>query len=639
MTRQAIVLAGGMGTRLRARLDGRPKPLVDIDGVPLLGRQIAALRANDFSEILVLVNHAADQIAAYCAEPAFAGLRLALIDDGEPRGTAGAVLHAFDQLASRFLVVYGDTLFDLDLDRLWRAHEQAQADATLFLHPNDHPGDSDLTETDKNGRVTAFHSPPHDAAANLPNLVNAGLYVMELEAIAFWRARPTPTDIARDMFPAMLRRGAKLQGYVSFEYIKDIGTPARLDRAVLQLRAGVVERARRDRPQKAVFLGCDGTITEWRRHLARGDELAVIDGAADAVKQLNEAEYRVVIGTGRPILAGEKTGPAELRRIHGELPSLLGRHGAFVDALYIPRRQPGESWAGEGRGCEVSSECREPGNGLIEDARRDLNIDLGRSWLIGDSTTDILLAARAGLRAILVETGKAGRDGRYAVLPDFVARDLAAAARFITRISEPLAEISRAVVERVAAGDLVLVGGLARQGKSTLTGVLCHELIRAGLDARVLPLDGFLRNLEHRQPGVLGRYDLDLVQATLAPWLRGEGAVDIEAPIYDRRTRRRAAERTTLHLTPDSVLIVDGVPALLIEAPTPRRIVRVFVDGDGAARERRVLDDLVARGMSLEQARSTNAERAEDETPIVAASVARADIVLSLDAILASSAA
>jgi histidinol-phosphate phosphatase family protein len=636
MTRQAIVLAGGMGTRLRARLDGRPKPLVDIDGVPLLGRQIAALRAYDFSEILVLVNHAADQIEAYCADPAFAGLRLTLIDDGEPRGTAGAVLHALDHLSARFLVIYGDTLFDIDLDHLWRAHEQAEADATLFLHPNDHPGDSDLTETDEDGRVTAFHSPPHDAAANLPNLVNAGLYVMERDAVAFWRDRPMPTDIARDMFPAMLRRGAKLRGYVSFEYIKDIGTPARLDRAVAQLRAGVVERARRDRPQKAVFLDCDGTITEWRRHLARGDELALIDGAADAVKQLNEAEYRVVIGIGRLILAGEKTGPGELRRIHGELPSLLGRHGAFVDALYMPRHQPGESWAGEGRAREVSSECRAPGNRPIEDARRVLNIDLGRSWLIGDSTTDILLAARAGLRSILVETGKAGRDGRYAVLPDFVARDLAAAARFITRLSEPLAEISRAVVERVAPGDLVLVGGLARQGKSTLTGVLCHELIRAGLDARVLPLDGFLRNLEDRQPGVLGRYDLDRVQATLASWLRCEGAVDIEAPIYDRLTRRRASPGTTVHLTPQSVLIVDGVPALLIEPATRRRIVRVFVEGDDAARERRVVEDLIARGMSPEQARSTKAERAEDETPIVAASIARADTVLSLDAILAA---
>jgi HAD superfamily hydrolase (TIGR01662 family) len=349
MTRQAIILAGGKGTRLRLRLDGRPKPLVDIDGVPLLGRQIAALRAGGFSEILVLVNHAADQIESYCASAAFAGLSLTLVDDGEPRGTAGALLHAYDQLSSRFLVVYGDTLFDIDLDRFWRAHEAARADASLFLHPNDHPGDSDLTETDGRGMVTAFHSPPHPAGRNLPNLVNAGLYVVEREAVAFWRERHTPTDIARDLFPAMLRRGAQLWGYVSFEYIKDIGTPARLDRALAQLRAGVVERARRDRPQKAVFLDCEGTITECREHFAPADQLVLIDGVADAVKQLNQAEYRVVVAAEQPGAARGETDLAEMRRIHSKLQSLFGQQGAFVDAIYMCPHHPDKVFAGEVR--------------------------------------------------------------------------------------------------------------------------------------------------------------------------------------------------------------------------------------------------------------------------------------------------
>jgi histidinol-phosphate phosphatase family protein len=639
MTRQAIILAGGKGTRLRARLGSLPKPLVDVDGVPLLGRQITALRASGFSEILLLVNHGADQIESYCAEPRFSGLSLTLSDDGEPRGTAGALLHAFEQLSSRFLVVYGDTLFDIDLNRFWRAHEAAQADATLFLHPNDHPGDSDLTETDEHGGVTAFHSPPHDPSRDLQNLVNAGLYVVEREAVAFWREQPTPTDIARDMFPAMLGRGARLRGYVSFEYIKDIGTPARLDRAVRHLRAGVVERARRDRPQRAVFLDRDGTINQWRGHLARADQLVLIDGAADAVRQLNEGEYRVVIATNQPVVARGETDLAEMRRIHGRLQGLLGQQGAFVDAIYVCPHHPDKGFAGEVRELKIQCECHKPGIGLIEDARRDLNVDLCRSWLVGDSTSDILTARRAGLRSILVETGEAGRDGKYAVMPDFILRDLAAAARFITRVYEPLVETSSQIAKHVAAGSLVLIGGLARQGKSTLTAVLRYELVRAGLDARVLALDGYLRNQEDRGPGVLGRYDLASMYAALTPWLGHEGTIDIDVPIYDRLTRRRAPQGTMLHLTPDSVLIIDGVPALLIEPTTQRRIVRVFVDGDAAVRERRVLDDLVARGMSPEQAQSTTAERAQDETPVVSASAARADIVVSLDAILASLAA
>jgi histidinol-phosphate phosphatase family protein len=633
MIRQAVILAGGKGTRLRERLGGRPKPLVDIDGVPLLGRQISALRASGFSDIIILVNYLADQIASYCAGPAFAGLALSLLDDGDARGTAGALLNAFDYLSQRFLVIYGDTLFDIDLDRLWRAHEAAKADATLFLHPNDHPSDSDLTEIDEHGRITEFHRPPHEVGHNLPNLVNAGLYVIDREKIAFWCEQPGPTDIARDLFPAMLGRGSRLQGYCSFEYIKDIGTPDRLDRAVAQLRAGAVERARRDRPQKAVFLDRDGTINELRGHLARADQLVLIEGTADAIKQLNAAEYRAVIATNQPVVARGETDLAEMRRIHGKLQSLLGQHGAFVDAIYLCPHHPDTGYPGEVAALKIPCECRKPGIGLIEDARRDLNIDVDRSWLVGDTTRDILTAQRAGLRSILVETGEAGRDGRYAVTPDFIMRDLAAAARFITRVHEPLAEVGSQIAQQVAEGNLVLVGGLARQGKSMLAAVLHHALIRNGLDARVLALDGFLRNLHDRKPGVLGRYDLASVLAALAPWLCRERAIDIEVPIYDRITRRRAGHRGNLHLMADSVLIIEGVPALLIECAANRRIVRVFVTGDNELRERRVVDDLIVRGMSAEQAQSTCAARADDETPIVAASCALADIVVSLDAI------
>ena len=99
--RQAVILAGGKGTRLRERLGGRPKPLVDVAGTPLLGRQIEALRAGGMTQILLLVNHEAEQIRQFCETIATGGLEIALHDDGDPRGTAGALLNAYDKLADR----------------------------------------------------------------------------------------------------------------------------------------------------------------------------------------------------------------------------------------------------------------------------------------------------------------------------------------------------------------------------------------------------------------------------------------------------------------------------------------------------------------------------------------------------------
>lgn len=431
--RQAVILAGGKGVRLRGRLGSLPKALVDIDGVPLLGRQLEALRSSGIPDIVILVNHAAEYIESFCANPAFTDLRIKLLNDGEIRGTAGALAAALPHLEKRFLVVYGDTLFDIDLDRFWCSHVTARADVTLFLHPNDHPFDSDLVELDEDSRIVALHSPPHEKEAFLPNLVSAAMYMMEREAIAPWQGETTPTDIARNLFPAMLRRGANMRGYLSFEYIKDIGTPERLDKAITDLRAGLVGRARRDQPQRAVFFDRDGTMNEMRGHLATADNFDLIPGVAEAIKVLNEAEYRVIVVTNQPVIARGEATFAEVRRIHAKMQTLLGRCGAFVDAIYVCPHHPDKGFAGEVAALKVLCDCRKPGTALIERARHEFNIDLSESWLVGDSTSDILAARNAGLKSILVETGAGGADGKYPVRPDFVSRDLPSAVGFITK--------------------------------------------------------------------------------------------------------------------------------------------------------------------------------------------------------------
>jgi NDP-sugar pyrophosphorylase family protein len=203
---QAVILAGGKGTRLAERLNGRPKPLVDVCGLPLLERQINALARYGVDDLVVLVNHAADQVQAFFSERQFS-CSVRLIDDGEPRGTAGALLACLDDLADRFVVVYGDTLFDIDVGCMLAAHEASCSNVTLFLHPNDHPADSDLVELDESGRIVAFHGYPHPENAELRNLVNAAFYVIEKKALLPWRNFPVPCDFGKNLFPAMLAAG------------------------------------------------------------------------------------------------------------------------------------------------------------------------------------------------------------------------------------------------------------------------------------------------------------------------------------------------------------------------------------------------------------------------------------------------
>ena len=457
---QAVILAGGKGTRLASRLNGQPKPLVDVDGVPLLERQLVQLVDKGVDEALVLVNHAADRIASFLGRREF-GCRTLLIDDGVPRGTSGAVLACLDRLAERFLVVYGDTLFDIDVQAFVAAHTASGAEATLLLHPNDHPADSDLVELGEGGRILAFHGYPHPAKVWLPNLVNAAFYCIERRLIERWRDFPSPSDFAKDLFPAVVRAGGVLHGYRSLEYIKDLGTPKRLGQAEQHLRRGVVKRSRLSEPQRVVFLDRDGTINVLRDDVRRAEDLELIPGAGEAVRRLNEGERRVVVITNQPVLARGECSFEEMRRIHAKLDTELGRSGGYIDALYYCPHHPQAGFPGEVAELKIICDCRKPMTGLLERAVADLNIDRARAFFVGDSTGDILAAQRAGVMSVLVETGEGGRDGRNAVWPDFTVRDLAAAVDLILERHPAILAQLGDLPDNIGPGDLVLVGELA----------------------------------------------------------------------------------------------------------------------------------------------------------------------------------
>lgn len=635
---QAVILAGGKGTRLAERLNGRPKPLVDVDGVPLLQRQIEFLRARGVDDFVVLVNHAADQIERFLEQNDHFGCKVTTLDDGEPRGSAGAVLQRLEQLQSRFLVVYGDTLFSIDIDRMVAAHEASGADATLFLHPNDHPHDSDLVELDDDDRILAFHPYPHPPGALLANQVNAAFYVLERQALAPWRDLPGLIDFGKDLFPRMLDAGVSLNGYRSFEYIKDLGTPKRLDKVERHLREGVVERANLSAGQACVFVDRDGTLNVQRDYVRTPDQLELIDGAAGAVRRLNDLEYRVAVVTNQPVIARGELDADGLRRIHAKLETELGAAGAYVDRIYYCPHHPDSGFAGERRDLKIACDCRKPMPGLLAMAARDLNADLPRAWMIGDSTADLLAAERFGVRSILVGTGEGGRDGKHLATPDFAAPDFPAAVTFLAETYPRLAARAAPLVAEARAGDLILIGGLARTGKSSFASALAHELRGAGLSAASLSFDRWILPQDQRGEGVEQRFDLAGAARTLEPWLAG-GALDAAAPFYDRHRRRMIADGPRLSVPADGVLVLEGVPALLASLPTRRRVVRVFVQADEAARADRVKADLRARDATLggAGADAVYEGRCRDESPLVLASADRADLRLTLDADFAAS--
>lgn len=433
---QLVILAGGGGTRLKSVSGDLPKPLVRVLGVPLLGRQIyQAAQSDCVDEVLVLTGHGADQIQGYVDHTEF-GIPVRCIAEHVARGTAGAVYDAMAELKQQFFCMYADTVNDVDLSRMLRFHETRNADATLFLHPNDHPADSDLVEIDDDRNITCFHPYPHPKELELPNLVNAALYVIRRDSLLGLHDLPPKPDFGKHIFAAMLCGGRRLAGYLSPEYIKDAGTPKRLARVAADIQSGlVVARSLRHRAA-AVFLDRDGTLNELAGHINDPENLKLIPGAAAAVARLNQSPFRTVVVTNQPVVARGDASFAMLRRIHASLDAKLGAHGAFVDALYFCPHHTDAGFAGEVRELKIDCGCRKPKTGLVEQAACDLNLGLEKSWMIGDTSSDIEMARRAGMRSVLVRTGEGGRDGRYDVKADLIATDLAAAVDMILAQSQ-----------------------------------------------------------------------------------------------------------------------------------------------------------------------------------------------------------
>jgi histidinol-phosphate phosphatase family protein len=436
MSRQLVILAGGAGTRLRARLGDLPKPMIPIAGKPLLEHLVELARKHGFTDLIFFAHYRADLIKKHFGDGEKFGVRIRHVLEQEPLGTAGAVLAGLGQLANRFVVMYGDTLVNVDLDRLWAAHENSGALATLLLHPNDHPLDSDLVEVDAQSRVVAFHNRPHPANVWRQNLVNAGLYVLEKSALESFRPanpdvqRPA-LDFGKDLFPTMLLRGAPLLGYNSPEFIKDIGTPERYDRIAAQFAAGIVQRSSLAAPQRAVFLDRDGTLIYDRDCLRTAEGLELLPGVAQAVQRLNVAGWRTVVVTNQPVVAKGWCSEAELQNIHNKLETLLGREHAFLDRIYFCPHHPEKGFPGERPELKMDCDCRKPKTGMVRKAAEELNIDLRQSWLIGDTTTDVQTARNAGLKSVLLRTGYGGADAKHSAQPDFCADNLLDAVNLI----------------------------------------------------------------------------------------------------------------------------------------------------------------------------------------------------------------
>ena len=475
---QLVVLAGGMGTRLSSRTAGVPKALVPVDGVPVIDRQIDLAASYGVRDVLLLLGHRSDDVRRWASNRSRDGVSVEWLIESEPRGTGGALLDARKKLAERFLLFFVDQVMDMDLGRLLGHHDERGNAVTVVVHPNDHPYDSDLIQVDAEGRVVAVLRPPHDPGSHHRNIVNAATYVIDRSALNWFPEHPGKCDLARDLLPQMIDRGTIVGAYASREYLKDMGTPDRLERVEADVRSGAVGRRHLRNRLPAILLDRDGTINHEVGRISNPSDLQLIPGVAAAVGRANRAAHLVAVVTNQPVVARGDCTEGELERIHGCMEGLLAESKAYLDGIYVCPHHPDRGFEGERVELKGPCGCRKPTTGLVIRADRDLMFDPARTWLVGDSSTDVACAMASGLIPGLVATGHSGADRRHPLGAAVRFVDAAHAIEFILDSFPALWRRCQTVAAGFESSRNILVRGPRGSGVSTLARLLAHAVGR-----------------------------------------------------------------------------------------------------------------------------------------------------------------
>ena len=384
MLRQAVILVGGLGTRLGERTKTTPKPMLPVGGRPFLDTLIDEIARYDaFDEILLLAGHKADSSLARYDGTVRGRARLGVSLEPQPLGTAGALVHAAGRLQQRFLLLNGDSFFDFNILDL-----AARADKSLvhMALRADVVGDRFGRVVLDGGQVRAFIAPGQGATGP----VNAGIYVVDRSILS--RAGQLPASLELDVFPALAAAGA-MTGTSYHGYFIDIGIPEDFARADVEL----TERLRRP----AVFFDRDGVLNHDSGYTFEAGKLQWIEGAREAVKAVNDAGWFAFVVTNQSGVARGFYEESHVHALHRWMADEMAAIGAHIDAFeYCPDHPDGTV-----ERYRRVSDRRKPGPGMITDLLRRFPVKADKSILIGDKPSDLEAARAAGLQGRLFSGG------------------------------------------------------------------------------------------------------------------------------------------------------------------------------------------------------------------------------------------
>jgi histidinol-phosphate phosphatase family protein len=388
---QAVILAGGRGTRLRPITDTIPKPMVEFHGKPFLGYIVDMLREQGFASVLMLLGYLPDVIVDHFGDGREYGIEIEY-DVTEPDDlTAHRVLHSADRIEDTFLLIYCDNYWPMRMDEMWRSYEQSAAPAQITVYANEDGYSRDSVLVGEDGFVRVF-----DRSRTTPGLKGIEISYAILDR-GIVLPLLDPQQLFEDAVYPELTRRHELHTFWSEHRYYSVGGHERLP-----LTKEFLAR----RP--AVILDRDGVLNERpprAEYVLRADDVRWLRGALESLRLFADAGWRVIVvsnqaGVARGVMTAEAV-DAVNEHMRREAEASGGRIDAFY---YCPH--------GWDEGCA----CRKPRPGLLFQAQRDFQLDLTRTAFVGDDERDREAAVAAGCRPVLLSDDLTLLDATHELL-------------------------------------------------------------------------------------------------------------------------------------------------------------------------------------------------------------------------------
>lgn len=387
-----IILAGGLGTRLRHVVSDTQKAMAPVNGKPFLYYIARKLIQSGVKKIVFAVSYHAEQIKDFFGDE-YKGAQILYSEEKEPLGTGGAIRKALSLCSSEnVFILNGDTFFDVDLSALEARHACLNAEITLSVREVECRDRSGVVVFDENGIITAFN----EKKAIEKGYINGGVYLVK-RSIA-QRLPEGKFSFETDILEKLVFRMAA----VPFNgYFIDIGVPSDFFRAQTEipLRCGV-------KTFRAAFIDRDGVICKEKHHLYKKEDFEFIEGTPEALAALREKGYLVIVVTNQAGVAKGLYTENDVHALHAYMTELL-KNRAVIDGIYYCPYHP----EGITEKYKKDSRDRKPSPGMLERAVRDfaekgICIDIKSSLMIGDTERDIETGINAGVgKRILVRSG------------------------------------------------------------------------------------------------------------------------------------------------------------------------------------------------------------------------------------------